>query len=195
MTVFRKLIERLAFFFYANIIIDLARLIIERKVNSMEYQYASNGKANAGLATGIIGTALGVLNGGLGMIGNGYGCGYPGMYNNVEGKQLVTKDELDYVQTIGRKDAEIALLKSEQNTEVKIADVYERLITRINADQRAQADVNAAQMVYNANANSAISVLQNQVSVLNSLTKTVVPIDNICPEPMQRYNSWTAPTA
>ena len=161
----------------------------------MEYQYASNGKANAGLATGIIGTALGVLNGGLGMIGNGYGCGYPGMYNNVEGKQLVTKDELDYVQTIGRKDAEIALLKSEQNTEVKIADVYERLITRINADQRAQADVNAAQMVYNANANSAISVLQNQVSVLNSLTKTVVPIDNICPEPMQRYNSWTAPTA
>lgn len=195
MTVFRELIGRLALFFYAIIIIDLARLILERKVQSMEYQYASNGKANAGLATGIIGTALGVLNGGLGMLGNGYGYGYPGFYNNVEGKQLVTKDELDYVQTIGRKDAEIALLKSEQNTEVKIADVYERLITRINADQRAQADVNAAQMVYNANANSAISVLQNQVSVLNSLTKTVVPIDNICPEPMQRYNSWTAPTA
>lgn len=153
----------------------------------MEYQYASNGKGNLGVTLGAIGTGLSVLNGGLGLIGNGWN-------NMPAGKQFVTKDELDYVQTISAKDSEIALLKSEQNTEVKIADVYERLITRINADARAQADVNAAQMVYNANANSAISVLQNQVGVLNGLTKTVVPIDNVCPQPMQRYNSWTAPT-
>lgn len=153
----------------------------------MEYQYASNGKGNLGVTLGAIGTGLSVLNGGLGMLG----------YNNnaVECHQFVTKDELDYVQTIARKDSEIALLKSEQNTEVKIADVYERLITRINADARAQADVNATQMVYNANANSAISVLQNQVGVLNGLTKTIVPITNVCPEPMPAKNSWTAPTA
>lgn len=153
----------------------------------MEYQYASRGVGNAALTTGIIGTGLSLLNGGLGILGNG--CN-----SNVEGHQFVTKDELDYVQTISAKDSEIALLKSEQNTEVKIADVYERLITRINADAKAQAEVNAAQMVYNANANSAISVLQNQICVLNGLTKTVVPIDNVCPQPMARYNSWTAPT-
>lgn len=152
-------------------------------------EYSSNGKGNLGVTLGAIGTGLSVLNGGLGNIGWG------NAYHNTDGGRYVTKDELDYVQTISAKDSEIALLKSEQNTEIKIADVYERIMTRVNADARAQADVNAAQMVYNANANSAISVLQNQVSVLNGLTKTVVPITSVCPEPMPAKNSWTAPTA
>lgn len=157
-------------------------------------EYASNGKGNLGVTLGAIGTGLSVLNGGLGLIG-GNGL-YNGNYyhNNSEGGRFVTKDELDYVQTISAKDSEIALLKSESNTENKIADVYERIMTRVNADQRQQADVNAAQAVYNATANSAIAVLQNQVGVLNSLTKTVVPIGNVCPQPMPQYNSWTAPT-
>lgn len=156
----------------------------------MEYQYASNAKGNLGVTLGAIGTGLSALGGGmnlLGLAGNNN-------YNNIPGHSFVTKDELNYAETIARKDAEIALLKSEQNTEIKIADVYERIMTRVNADQRAQADVNAAQAVYNATANSAIAVLQNQVSVLNSLTKTVVPITNVCPNPMPQYNSWTAPT-
>lgn len=155
----------------------------------MEMEYASNGKGNAALTTGIIGTALSgllTLGGGMGLLNSGI--------NNIPGHQFVTKDELDYVQTISAKDSEIALLKSEQNTEVKIADVYERIMTRVNADQRMQSEVNAAQAVYNATANSAIAVLQNQVGVLNGLTKTVVPINNVCPQPMPQYNSWTAPT-
>lgn len=152
-------------------------------------EYASKAVGNAGLATGIIGTALGAMANGSGLLNgwnnnNNFGChnGY------------VTKAELDYVHEIARKDSEIALLRSEQNTENKIADVYERLITRINADYRAQSEINSAQAVYNASANSAIAVLQNQVGVLNSLTKTVVPADNICPKPMPLLNSWTAPT-
>lgn len=153
-------------------------------------EYASNGKGNLGVTLGAIGTGLNLFNNGLGILG-----GMGGNYHNTDGGRYITKDELDYVQTIAAKDSEIALLKSEQNTEIKIADVYERLITRINADQRAQADVNAAQAVYNANANSAIAVLQNQIGVLNGLTKTVVPITNVCPEPMPAKNSWTAPTA
>lgn len=153
----------------------------------MEYQNYG-GRATAGLTTGIIGTALGVLNGGLGNLG--WGCGR----SNVEGQQFVTKDELNYVQTIASKDSEIALLKSEQNTEVKIADVYSRLKGDLLALERNQNDINASQMVYNANSNSAINLLQNQIAVLNGLTKTVVPIDNVCPQPMARFNSWTAPT-
>lgn len=155
----------------------------------MEYQYSSNAKGTLGVTLGAIGTGLAALNGGLGILGaNGYG------YHNTDGGRYVTKDELDYVQTISAKDSEIALLKSEQNTEIKIADVYERIMTKVNANERAQADVNAAQMVFNANSNSAIAVLQNQIGVLNGLTKTVVPITSVCPEPMPAKNSWTAPT-
>lgn len=150
-------------------------------------EYSSNGKGNLAVTLGAIGTGLGALgsSGLLGMFGG----------NGSEGGRFVSKDELDYVQTISAKDSEIALLKSEQNTENKIADVYERIMTRVNADQRAQSEINAAQAVYNATSNSAIAVLQNQVGVLNSLTKTVVPIGNVCPQPMPQYNSWTAPNA
>lgn len=150
-------------------------------------EFSSNSKGNAALTTGIIGTALGgllTLGNGAGLIGG----------STVAGKQYVTKDELDYVQTIGSKDSEIALLKSEQNTEIKIADVYSRLKADLNAYENQQNAVNMNQAVYNATANSAIAVLQNQVGVLNGLTKTVVPITNVCPQPMPQYNSWTAPT-
>lgn len=150
-------------------------------------EYTTKGIGNAGLATGIIGTALGVLNGGAGLL-NLTGAGT----NNAP--EYVTKDTLDMAMTIARKDSEIALLKSEQNTEVKIADVYERIMTRVNADQRAQADVNAAQAVYNATNGSAVAVINSQVAQLMGLTQLKVKADNVCPRPMDQYNSWTAPT-
>lgn len=155
-----------------------------------------NGKANAALTTGIIGTAgvgAALLNGAVG--------GLFGGRNGWNGGSMpfVTKDELDYVQQIARKDSEIALLKSEQNTEIKIADVYERLITRINQDQRDQSAWNANQSVANAHMSSAIATNSNSIASLqhlcNDLTKVVIPARNICPQPMPMYNSWTAPTA
>ena len=52
----------------------------------------------------------------------------------------------------------------------------------------------AQQAVYNATNNATISCIQQQIACLQSLTKVVIPGTNICPEPMSRYNSWTAPT-
>lgn len=150
-------------------------------------EYSSNGKGNLGVTLGAIGTGLSVLNGGLGLIGTNN-------YHNTDGGRYITKDELDYVQTISAKDSEISILKSENFTNEKIADVYSRLKADINAFEKEQGAINSAQAVFNASSNSAIAVLQNQIGVLNGLTKTVVPIDNVCPQPMQRYNSWTAPT-
>lgn len=51
------------------------------------------------------------------------------------------------------------------------------------------------QAVVNAQMTANISCIQQNLNVLNDMTKTVIPINNICPEPMARYNSWTAPTA
>ena len=50
------------------------------------------------------------------------------------------------------------------------------------------------QAVYNATQTGAISCIQGQVAQLQALTKTIVPITNVCPQPMPQYNSWTAPT-
>lgn len=137
-------------------------------------------------ALGIIGTALGGLAtvGGMNIL-NG---------NTSSDDKPVTRHELEQAQVIAAKDSEIALLKSEQNTEIKIADVYERIMTRVNADARAQSEVNAAQAVYNATNSSAVAVLNSQTAQLMALTKLIVPATNVCPEPMPRYNSYVAPT-
>lgn len=51
------------------------------------------------------------------------------------------------------------------------------------------------QAVVNAQVTANLSCLQNQVAALSAMTKTVIPITNVCPEPMPLKNSWTAPTA
>lgn len=150
-------------------------------------EYASNGKGNLGVTLGAIGTGLSVLNGGLGLLGMN-------PTQMCENDRPVSRYEMNLLKESMAKDSEISLLKSEQNTEIKIADVYERLITRINADRNAQQEVNAAQAVYNATNGATVGVINNQVAQLMALTKLVVPADNVCPKPMPQFNSWTAPT-
>lgn len=132
---------------------------------------------------GGIGGYIGGISAILGMLGNGYGAmpaaAAPGA------PSFVTKDELNMAMTIAGKDSEIAMLKSEQNTEVKIADVYERLITRINADRNRQMEWNATQSVNNAQMSAAIAVNANSIGaiqgVLGQITKTVIPNSSVCP--------------
>lgn len=147
-------------------------------------EFASKGVAGSGLGLGIAGTALGILNGGLGNILGGWGnCNCP---ENTP----VTRYELGMENQIIQKDSEIALLKSNIYTDQKIADVYERLNLKIGG---VEAAVNA-QAVYNATMNGTVGCMQGQIAALQALTKTIVPITNVCPQPMPQYNSWTAPT-
>lgn len=156
-------------------------------------EFSSNGKGNLGVTLGAIGTGLGVLSNGLGgLFGNGY------TMNGQSVPQWVSKEEFTQQQTISSLQAEVALLKSEQNSEVKMADVYTRLDTKFRA---LEADLNtfkANQGVVNAQVGANIAVAQNNIvglqTELAGLTKTIIPIDNVCPQPMKLYNSWTAPT-
>ena len=150
-------------------------------------EFASKGVAGSGLGLGIAGTALGLLNGGLGNIFGVGGWNNCGCSENTP----VTRYELGMENQIVQKDSEIALLKSNIYTDQKIADVYERLNLKIGG---VEAAVNA-QAVYNATMNGTIGCMQNQIAALQALTKTIVPITNVCPQPMPQYNSWTAPTA
>ena len=152
-------------------------------------EFASNGKGNLGVTLGAIGTGLGVLTNGLGGLFNGSGNGSP---------RWVSKEEFTQQQTISSLQSEVALLKAEQSNETKMADVYQRLDSKFRT---LEADLNtfkAGQGVVNAQVGANIAVAQNNIaslqSELSSLTKTIIPIDNVCPQPMSRYNSWTAPT-
>jgi hypothetical protein len=141
----------------------------------MENKYAARGVANAGLTTGIIGTALSVLNGGLGNI---FGGG-----NNACLEQVMAKD------------SEIAELKAEKYSDKVGLELYRYIDGRFREFEGRFEQ----QVAYNATNTATIGCLTNQLNALqavfNGLTKVVIPTTSICPEPMARYNSWTAPTA
>jgi hypothetical protein len=132
---------------------------------------------------GIAGTALGLLqNGNLGGI-----LGVGGCNNN----HYVNRYEADQAAKLADAESRIRLLESNIYTDSKIADVYERLNVKI-AGVEAQI---CQQAVVNAQVTANIACMQNTINTLSGLTKTVIPITSVCPEPMAAYNSWTAPTA
>jgi hypothetical protein len=94
---------------------------------------------------------------------------------------LVNRYEMTMQQTIAAKDARIGLLESNIYTDQKIADVYERLNTKINAMKDEQNAINMQQAVYNGTNTAALNCLQGQVAQLYSLTKLIVPNGSICP--------------
>ena len=143
---------------------------------------------------GVGGTALGLAIGSLGIqavrggLGGLFGGGNCNGYNDV----------------IAEKDAKIAELSSD----LKLRDAVIMMREESNAlrnyvdtkDSATNAKIDAlnaqlcTQAVVNAQVTANLSCLTNQVNVLNGLTKTVIPITSVCPEPMPQYNSWTAPT-
>jgi hypothetical protein len=153
------------------------------EVFCMEMNFASKGVAGTGLGLGIAGTALGLLtNGGLGgLFGGATGC-----HENMP----VNRYELGLQNDITNKDMEIAYLKGRDAAKTDSLELYKYVDGRF---RNIEGQI-ASQAVVNAQITANISCLTNSVSALSALTKTVVPITNICPEPMAKYNSWTAPT-
>ena len=125
------------------------------------------------------------MNGGLGNLLGGWNnnCG-------CSENQIVTRYELDLQNQIASKDGHIALLESNIYTDQKLNDLRNYIDAKVGVVEGA---VNA-QAVYNATNTATISCIQGQIAQLQGLTKVVIPITSVCPEPMKLYNSWTAPT-
>lgn len=159
-----------------------------------------NAKANAGLATGIVGTSLGalatgVLNGNGGILGGILGGGN----NNVpatdamtaavwanalaprscgcESDHVVSRYEASQAARIAELETEVKLRDANIYTDSKIADVYGRLDAKIGMLEHQLCD----QKVYNATNTAAIGCIQGQIAQLMGLTKLVVPNGSVCP--------------
>ena len=153
----------------------------------VEKDFASKGVAGAGLGLGIAGTALGLLNGGIPGLLGGWNNGYGACHENMP---------------VNRYEATQAARIAELETEVKLRDANSYTLGELNklrnyVDAKFDA-INGQlcqQAVVNAQTVANISCMQNTINTLAGLTKTVIPITSVCPEPMARYNSWTAPTA
>lgn len=157
----------------------------------MEYkEYASKGVAGAGLGLGIagtVGTVMTLLGGGALLNGWNPRCADGCCSEN----HVVTRYEAEQAGRIAQLEGELANKNAEVYTDKKSLELYQYLDNRLRGIEGQIAQ----QAVYNATNNGIIGCLQNQVAALQGMTKTVIPDTNICPPPMPRYNSWTAPTA
>lgn len=130
-------------------------------------RYASNGKGNVALATGIIGTALGVLNGGLaGWNGGncnraGYGWNGYGGCGECSENSLVTRYELQQEQTIASKDSEIALLKANTYGDQKLLEVYKYF----DGELKAVRETLSAQAVYNQRTADSFELVRKDIEM------------------------------
>ena len=150
----------------------------------VEKDYASKGVAGTALGLGAGALGLELLRGGLGGIlgGCGNSCGNEHMVSRYEAQQSARIAELE--TEVKLRDANVYTM-----TEMgKLRDYVDRRFEGVNASISQQA-------VINAQITANIGCMQGQIATLMGLTKTVIPIGNVCPAPMPEYNSWTAPTA
>ena len=125
-------------------------------------EYASNGKANAALTTGIIGTA-GV---GLGLLGNllsgGWGAN-PAAAAVAAGacseNTPVTRYELDREQQLAQKDSEIALLKANTYNDQKMLEVYAYIDGQLKDVRKTLCD----QAVHNQRTEDSFTLVKQDV--------------------------------
>jgi hypothetical protein len=71
-------------------------------------------------------------------------------------------------------------LESNIYTDQKIADVYERLNVKINANKEEQTAVNMQQAVYNGTSTAAMNCMKGQIEQLAALAQFVIPSRNVC---------------
>lgn len=179
---------------------------------------AGLGLGIAGTALGVLGNGLGNLlgrnscgcnNGWNGWNNNGCGCN-----GNTYGFNGWNHDHS--ILAISERDATIARLQSEKYSDGKTQELYnytvgqnEKLASflagldkrvtavEVSAPLREQIiDGKIAQVADKAACCCAATnaAIANLSALVTQITKTVVPIGAVCPQPMPQFNSWTAPT-
>lgn len=189
------------------------------KTTEGDREVASKGVAGAALGLGIAGT-VGLLNQLAG--GCGWGGGFLGGRGFGNGVAAATSVGItdaianNDTRTISALESKISKLESERYTDGVGIELYKEIIATSNKnDEKIQSNFNEL--------SRAVAALDKQIAVERQQTvdnfaflnneicntkkeilcycnatfvpgKLVMPLTSICPEPMQRYNSWTAPT-
>lgn len=160
----------------------------------MNFHPASRGAAATGIALGASALGLPLLGGALkGAIGGLMGGGHCDasaalvasmIANNSTPRYTcdgvpATRYDLDQQKAIIDRDAEIAYLKGRDAAKSDSLEMYKYVDGRLRG---IEAQI-SQQAVYNATNTATLNCLSGQVAQLMALTKTVIPITNICPQP------------
>lgn len=180
-----------------------------------KHDYASKGLATTGAVLGGTSLGLNLLNGSLGALFGGWGN--RNGWNNGCCNESHSINHDHALLAISERDARIARLESEKYSDGKTQELYNYTVAQneklsnflCNVDKRLGSletaaplreqilDGKIAQVADKAACCCAASnaAISNLSALVTQITKTVVPLGAVCPQPMPQYNSWTAPTA
>jgi hypothetical protein len=155
--------------------------MVIKGTNGEHYNVTGQGQGNYNTVAGSLGIAsfLGLNAGNV--------LGGLGGWNNNRPMEIITSDdraisryEAKMMQELSAKDGKIALLESNIYTDSKIADVYEKLNVKINANKEAQDAINLQQAVYNGTNTATIGCIKNEIAQLQALSELVIPQRKVC---------------
>lgn len=175
-------------------------------------EFASKGVAGTGLGLGIAGTALGLLNGNGNVLGGLLGGGSQLTALQAENSLLKAENYSDknakevYMQSLADnrrlRDETFAFVKpladEAANNRVELAKLQAELKCCCEKqelrEQIVLGKVNELALTTQAKFGCIDGTIANMMGTIGQITSTIVPISAVCPTPMAKYNSWTAPT-
>lgn len=161
-----------------------------------EKHVASQAVGTAGLSLGIIGTSLALLNGGNGngLLGGLFNGG--GSYNQDSRIISALESELTKEKAKNYSDqGDLAVYNALFNQYKELSAMSNSLDKRVAAIEVAgPLREQLLQQQISCCCNAANTAIASLAQTVQGITKTVVPITAVCPQPMPQYNSWTAPT-
>lgn len=131
-----------------------------------ENKYTAQGQGTLNTVLGAIGTA-----GATGILGN--------MGGILGGTPAYSRYDAEKDARIAALETEVKLRDANTFTLGEIGKLRDYMEHRFDKVEREICD----QRTYNAVNTTTISCIQGQIATLMGLTKTVVPIDSICPTP------------
>lgn len=139
-----------------------------------------------------VGSIGGYIGGAAALLGGNVLNGlFGGRNGECESDHVVNRYEAEKDAKIAKLETDIKLRDASTYADQKDLAMYQYIDSRM---RNVESQV-SAQAVVNAQVAANLSCMQNTLNTLSGMTKTVIPITNVCPEPMPLKNSWTAPTA
>ena len=139
----------------------------------MEMKFASNGKGNAALTTGIIGTALGALNSTGGMLGGLFG-GVNNMNCCSSEDHLVNRYEAAQQSEIERLRTEVALRDANTYSDGKLLELYRYF----DGELKGVRDTLCAQAVLNQRTEDSFALARQDIASVESRLNEKIKIES-----------------
>lgn len=131
----------------------------------------------------------------VGFYGRGYGYGYRDgyAYDTVCMDHPVGKETFCLQQHISKLEADNAILKSENDSERKMVEVYTSLDKKIGENEDKDHSRWEKQLLWNSAQDTRLAVIESQLRALLSTSDLYVRASRVTPRPMERYNNWEIP--